>query len=223
MKKILITIIIILFVAFMAFKYFTRPIKIDDISTPLTKEETNPKKSINSEYYQINQNKSSLKFSIDETLNGKPSTPEGESNQIYGGIIFNRNSGELSVGSNNIQIDARTFKTDNPQRDGAINRFILKTTTEGNQYITFKLSRPVKFNPDLSEQNVTVAGTLAISGVTQSINFPITIKKVDDTLLISFKTNIKRSDYDLKIPNIPFVANVSDEFTLRGDIVAQKK
>jgi polyisoprenoid-binding protein YceI len=127
----------------------------------------------------------------------------------------------ISLGE--LRLDARTLATDSANRNGAMQRFILKTTTAGNEYIVFKptsgyagtvsLGTPVSFD---------VAGDLTIAGVTKPAVFKVTATVTDTKVTGTATTRIKRSDFGLIIPNIPFVANVDDEFPVTLQIIADK-
>jgi polyisoprenoid-binding protein YceI len=158
-------------------------------------------------------------------LRGEPFSPVGTTSQITGDIIVSNASGTPSANVGLISIDARTIHTDSAQRDGAINRLILKTGTPGNEYVTFK---PTSFS-GLPDQIVpgaafsfSVTGDLTISGVTKSETLAITATLDGDTISGTMSGSFKRSDFNLVIPNIPFVANVSDEIKISSTFVATR-
>jgi len=63
--------------------------------------------------------------------------------------------------------------------------------------------------------NLTLTGDLTIAGVTKMASFTTSNVLVSpDTIMGDVQATIKRSDYGLIIPNIPFVANVPDEFII---------
>lgn len=171
--------------------------------------------------FQIVPEQSQASFSIYEDLAGQPNTVVGTTSDVSGQLAIN--TGDLSqtqVGV--IQINARTFVTDSDRRNNAIRNFILNT----NQYelITFtptsltglsgsaQVGQPVTFQ---------VVGDLTIRNITQSVTFDVTVTG-DSEAQITGKasTIIKRSDYQLSIPNVPNVANVGEELTLEFNFVA---
>jgi polyisoprenoid-binding protein YceI len=65
-----------------------------------------------------------------------------------------------------------------------------------------------------------VAGNLTIRDVTQPVTFQITLQAESDNRLNgTASATIKRSDFNLVVPSVPFVANVADEIALELDLV----
>ena len=68
----------------------------------------------------------------------------------------------------------------------------------------------------------TLSGDLEIRDVVQSVTFEMVVTAVSETELSGFgEAIVLRSDYDLQIPSVPGVANVSDEVRLEIDFVAE--
>ena len=66
-----------------------------------------------------------------------------------------------------------------------------------------------------------ISGDLTISGVTKPATFATTITVVSDNQISGLaKTQVLRSDYNLTIPSVPMVANVTDEIQLEFQFVA---
>jgi hypothetical protein len=80
--------------------------------------------------------KSVARYTLTETLSGKPVTVIGET-KIVAGAIFMGESGA----SGEITIDAPTLKTDSENRDRAVGRFILESEKPENRFIIFKIDR----------------------------------------------------------------------------------
>lgn len=175
--------------------------------------------------YRISQFESKAQFTAKEILNGAPFSPVGVTNQIAGDIELDIDHPSASrVGL--IRIDALTLKTDEPKRDGAIARFILKSENPENQYIELRTTElrnmPEKIIEG-TEARFELAGDLTISGVTRPAVFKGTFKvQSGGKLLGTAETTVKRSDYNLQIPSVPFVASVDDIVTLKATIVAEK-
>jgi hypothetical protein len=61
----------------------------------------------------------------------------------------------------------------------------------------------------------------AVRDITQEITFQVTVTPVSETRLQRVaRASVLRSDYDLNIPSVPNVANVSDEVRLEIEFVA---
>lgn len=176
--------------------------------------------------YRIDQENSEAQFSITETLRGKPFTAVGKTNKISGDIIWGaevtRNP-VMKIGV--VRIDATSFVTDSKMRDGAINKFILNTSKQGNESITFiptaissfpetiKIGEPFSFS---------IEGDVKISGMTKKEIFAVTALKTEDSFSGEISGKLKRSDFGLKIPSLDFIANVADVFDISVKFVANK-
>ncbi len=140
-------------------------------------------------------------------------------------------SGELTVDPANpavssigpIRIEAGTFTTDSNRRDGAVRRFVLQTSQF--QFITFTATEYVGL-PDAAaigdEIQFEVTGDLTVRTITKPAIFIVTMQVVSESELRgSAATIIVRDDYELRIPQVPSVANVGEEFIVEFDFVAR--
>ena len=174
--------------------------------------------------FQINQDESQVQFSIYEELRGAPKTVVGVSNQVAGEAAVDLNdlsTAQLGV----IQIDARTLATDDDRRNQAIRNRILHT--DQYEYITFTPTQIIGLNGSaVVGQSYTfqIAGGLTIQDVTQPVVFDATVSvEAPDRLSGSAKTTVQRGDFNLVIPNVPFVANAGEEVTLEINFVLAAK
>lgn len=171
--------------------------------------------------YEISQDESEVSFTLQEDLSGIRTTVVGLSNQVAGQIAANLN--DLSTAQVGIiQVNARTLLTDNNFRNNAIRNQILDT----NQYefITFT---PTAINglPDSVPVGETVSfevvGDLTIRDITNEVVFTVTVTAVsEDRLEGTASTQVLRGDYNLVIPQVQGVANVTDEVLLEITLVA---
>lgn len=172
--------------------------------------------------FRIAPEGSEARFTISEMLRGKPNTVVGKSNQVAGEIAVNPNDlSAAKVGV--IQVDARTLETDTAQRNRAIRNFILNTNSY--EYVTFTPTE-ISGLSGKAEQGKTltfkIAGTLAIRDVSKPVVFDVTARADAGTQLSgTASATINRSDYNLTIPSVPFVANVGEQVKLDIDFVAQ--
>ena len=220
MKKLICFAAIVLLLVGLYF-YVFRPVpapseSINAASTPIANA------TASSTVYHISQTGSSASFKISEVLSGAPFTPVGTTNQIAGDIAVAQSSSSapsLDIGT--ITIDARTFHTDSKSRDGAIGRFILKSDQAGNEFITFM---PTAISAPVQNQGGTWSavstGNLTISGVTKPETFALDFSIANGTLTGTASSTLSRADFNLSIPNIPFVADVSNTFSISADITA---
>ncbi len=227
--KIILTIIVLIIIAVGAFMYATRDVaapSIDLTAHPATStSDTTNAISIASsspediQAYRLSN--SVAEFNIDEVLNGKPKTVVGTTSQVAGTVSVNTNSPELSsVGT--IRINARTFLTDSDRRDSAIARFILKSEIAENEFIEFKPTSVTELKVRSTEPRTpgavsgTIRGDLTIAGITKPATFNVTADtQADGSIKVLASATIKRGDFSLVIPSVPFVANVGESVTLK--------
>ena len=66
-----------------------------------------------------------------------------------------------------------------------------------------------------------ITGDLTVHGITQPATFAMTVTPTSQTELAGAgATTVNRADYDLNIPSVPNVANVSEEVILEIEFVA---
>ncbi len=171
--------------------------------------------------FQIVPEESQARFIINEVLRGKPFTVVGQTNQVAGLIAVNpANPADSTAGP--VRINARTFVTDNTQRNRAINRFILQTNQF--EFIEFTPTAlqgiPAKVTPG-TPFTFQTTGDLTIRDITKPVTFEITVTPVSETRLEAVaRATIQRADYNLVIPDVPFVAGVDEEVQLEVEFVA---
>ena len=163
---------------------------------------------------------SEARFNIYELLNGQDKTVIGKTNQVAGEVAINPNDlSQVKFGP--IQVNARTFATDDSRRNNAIRNRILMT--DQYEYVTFtptSISGLDGSGAVGQTYTFQVSGDLTIRDTTKPVTFDITLKAESDTRLSGFAAaTIKRSDFEIAIPSVPFVANVADEITLELDFV----
>ncbi len=171
--------------------------------------------------YEISQGNSEVRFILNEELRGQPTTVIGVSNQVAGQIAADANDlSSTQVGV--ILINARTFFTDNEFRNNAIQNRILNT----NQFEFIEFTpTAVTGLPDRAEIGETVTfeivGDLTIRDITNEVTFAVSAMVTEvGQLQGSATTQVLRSDYNLQIPSVPNVANVTDEVRLEIDFLA---
>lgn len=220
----LITALLVAVVSTGAFFYFTRDIAAPSQSVQDTVEQLEATDTSGEQVvYRISQSDSQVEYNIFEVLNGADKTVVGTTSEVAGDILLDLSNPSASeVGD--ISINARTFATDEDRRDNAVARFVLQSESDANEFITFKATS-ISGLPDSITQgsavDFQVTGDLTISGVTKSVTFTVNgTLSADNQLSGHAETTVLRSDYGLTIPDVPFVANVGDEVTLKLDFVA---
>lgn len=175
--------------------------------------------------FRLDSSSTTATFTLNEVLRGEPKTVVGTTNDVSGEIALDRqNLEEVRIGT--IRINARTFKTDNEQRNRAIVRMIFKSEDDANEFIEFKPTK-VTINATSTANGqlfpFSVTGDLAISGAKRPAAFEGKAQFISDTeLLGSVETTLRYSDYGLSVPQLPFLANVDELVKLRLDFVAKQ-
>lgn len=197
--------------------------------TPKTEEPATPEiATIASErvQFRISQDESRATFNIYEELNGSPFTVVGTTNQVAGDVVVDlANPNTSQVGE--IVIDLSTLRTDNGNRDNAIRSRILQANQEQYRYGRFVPTdiaglptSPVAVGDSIT---FTITGDLTLVEVTRSVTFEMTLTVESETRLVGRGvTQILYPDFNLRIPSVPFVANVANEVDLFIDFVATR-
>jgi polyisoprenoid-binding protein YceI len=171
--------------------------------------------------YIINPEESQASFSIFEELRGQPVTVVGVTNDVAGEIsvdLSDLSSAQVSP----IVIQAGTLVTDADRRNQAIRNFVLQT---GNfpEIIFTPTSVSGLSGSGAPGETYTfqINGDLTIRDITQPETFDVEVQVVSENQLSGVATSvIPLVDYNLQIPDVPFVANVGDEVPLEFRFVA---
>ncbi len=171
--------------------------------------------------YRISQAQSRVRFELDEDLRGVRITVVGETDQVAGELAVDlADLAATQVGV--IRINARTLTTDNDFRNRAIQNQILQTGAY--EFITFTptavngLPASARVGETLS---FTIVGDLTIRDVTNEVTFAVTATAVSPTQISGTAiATIQRAAYNLRIPEVPSVANVEEEVQLIIEFVA---
>lgn len=216
-KKIIIGSIVVILILVGGFLYITRPASAPtEVSDQISSEVDSSTKGEN--IYRIGEG-SKAEFRIGEILHDEPFTAVGAASNITGMITLS----DETLGFSEIKVNARTFKTDSEKRDGAIARMILKSEKPEHEWITFKITSisglPASA-PMHRDLPFSMTGNLTIAGVTKPVTFSASMNITEDVITGTATATLKRSDFNLTIPNIPFVASVDDSFLISVTIVA---
>ena len=173
--------------------------------------------------YRIVSEESEARYEIDELLRGEPFRVVGRTDQVAGDIILDFADASASqVGV--IRINVRTLMTDEERRDRATRSRILQSAEDAYEFVDFTPTA-LEGLPDAvsvgDTATFTIVGDLKIREITAEARFEATVNVVaEDRLEGTAEATVLRSTYDLIIPNVPFVADVSDEVLLGIEFVA---
>lgn len=173
--------------------------------------------------FQIDPEQSEARFIVDEVLFGNPNTVVGRTSEVSGQIeIDPTHPAQSSVGE--IQINARSLVTDNRFRNRSLSRMILQSNRDEYQFITFTPTT-IEGLPDTAGAGDTfefqITGDLKIREVVQRVTFDVSITADSETEISGLAgATVLRSDFELTIPNVDGVADVTDEVRLELEFVA---
>jgi len=174
--------------------------------------------------FVIDQSQSIASFELDELLSGTPTHVTGITDQVVGQVRVD--PADLSTAEfSDMIINARTFTTGRDQRDRAIRGpIILDSGSDANELITFTptsvdgLSGSIEVGDTVE---FTVTGDLTIKGTTQSVTFASEVTYVDaGTIEGTATTEVTRDMFEIGIPSVPSVADVTNEVLLTLQFVA---
>jgi polyisoprenoid-binding protein YceI len=175
--------------------------------------------------YVILEGESTARFELDEELRGSPKRVVGTTSEVAGQFRFDPD--DLSGAEvSEILINARTFETDSSSRDRAIRGpVVLDSASDEFELITFTPTTLEGLPESAAVGDAiefTVSGDLTIRGTTNPETFEVEATwTAEDRIEGTATTTVDRTDYGIGIPNVPFVANVSEEVLLALDFVAQ--
>ena len=173
--------------------------------------------------FRIVPDESEVRFIIDEILRGEPTTVVGTTNQVAGDIRVDfENPAASEIGR--IRINVRTLRTAEERRDRATRSRILQSAQPEYEFAEFAPTA-IEGLPDMvavgQPVEVRITGDFTIRDITNPVTFEATVTLVsEDRLEGTAATTIERADYDLVIPSVPFVANVSETVGLEIDFAA---
>jgi polyisoprenoid-binding protein YceI len=202
---------------------FTATVAAEDPQEEPTTETTAQVEANQSSQFVIQTGSSEARFYIDEVLRGQPKNVEGITQEVSGGVLI-ESLDPLMVSIQPIEIQAGTLVTDNNFRNRAISDAILQT----GRYPTIVFTPTAVVGlPNSAEPGQTysfeVTGDLTIREITQPVTFQVTLTaQSEDYISGSASATINRTDYELNIPSVPQVADVSEQVLLEFDFNANR-
>ncbi len=175
--------------------------------------------------FSIVDDESLASFTLQEDLRGVRTTVIGSTNEVGGSIMVDlANPTNSTIGA--IVINARTLETDNSFRNRALRSQILKSARNEFEFIVFEPRTLSNFSANsvaVGESiGFDIAGDLTVVGVTRSVIFSAAVTLDSETQISgSAAANLLYADFGLVIPEVPSVANVTDDVELRLDFVAR--
>ncbi len=195
------------------------PLQAIPLQTESASAATDP--SLSELLYTIDQSQSRARFIVDEVLRGQPQTVVGGTDQVAGQIAADPTQPSTAqVGT--IAVNARTIATDDSQRNNALRRWILGT--DDYELIIFTPTAIVGAPASATigqPSSFQITGLLTIKDVTRPVTFDATVTPVStNELKGTASSTIRYGDWNINIPDVPFVAGVGDQVRLELDFVA---
>jgi polyisoprenoid-binding protein YceI len=167
--------------------------------------------------FTIDSSASQASFTTHEVLFGSPKTVVGTTDQVAGEILINlTNPQQSQVGQ--IKVDVSTLATDNDMRNNTLQGRILETGDPSNQYATFTAASysglPSSITPGQTV-TFTITGNFTVHQVTKVETFTVSLTEKSAKQVTGTATAVVRySDFNMSVPNVPNVSDVSDNVTL---------
>jgi polyisoprenoid-binding protein YceI len=157
-------------------------------------------------------------------LRGEPQTVVGATSELAGQFVLDLEDLTQTQFSDFV-VNARTFVTGSSNRDRAIRGpIILNSATDEFEFITFSVKEALGLDGSAGLGDTltfTLVGDLTIRDQTNEVEFEVTATLVDASTVDGTATaDVLRSDFGIGIPNVPSVADVTDEVTLQLEFVA---
>lgn len=173
--------------------------------------------------FNIDQAQSEVSFTLSEVLNGNPTTVVGTTDQVAGQIAVDFGAPQNSqVGE--IVINVRTLATDSGMRDRMIRGQILESSRAEYEFANFTptaisgLPQTITLGEPITFQ---ITGDLTLRTITQPVTFEVTVMpESEDKISGTATATVQRADFQLNIPRVPSVADVSEEVKLEINFVA---
>lgn len=174
-------------------------------------------------YFSIVGEESRVRFMLNEELRGQPVRVRAETDQVAGCIYIDVANPQNTLLAP-IEINLRTLETDSENRNRAIRSQILESAKDEYEFTQFVptaitgLPTSVTIGQPFTFQ---VTGDLKLREITNSVTFEVTVTPITETRIEGKGTaQVTREAYDLNIPSVPGVANVSNEVDLEIEFVA---
>ena len=175
--------------------------------------------------FSIVAEESEARFTLEENLRGVRTTVIGVTSEVGGRIMVDlANPSASSIGT--ILINARTLETPESFRNRALRSQILRSAQDEHEFIVFEPRELSNFSAASIAVGDTitfdVTGDLTVSGVTNSVTFSASVTLESESQISgSASVNLHYADFGLVIPDVPSVANVTDDVDLSFEFVAR--
>tara|TARA_B100000676_G_scaffold104759_1_gene104525 strand:- start:1186 stop:1905 length:720 start_codon:yes stop_codon:yes gene_type:complete len=163
--------------------------------------------------YLITEQLANLDFPIDAI---------GETNQISGSIIFNKN-GNIIEDESKITVNVNSLKSDSSRRDRYISRRSLESEKYPEATIFIKEIRNLPWPlPESGSAEINIIGDMNVHGVTDRIAWDTDVNFNKNKINGIAKTNFKFEKFNMDLPRVAIVLSVENNIRLELEFVAEK-
>lgn len=170
--------------------------------------------------FHINSGKSEARFLISEVLLGQPKVVVGATRQVAAEVGVDLSDlSKIQIGE--VQINARTLKTDDDRRNGMLGNRILATAQyEFIKFAPTQIAGLTGVGSPGAKLPFTIQGDLTVRQITKPVTFAATLEILSPSeLKVTANAAVKRADFQLQIPSVPSVANVGEDVRLEINAV----
>lgn len=163
-----------------------------------------------------------VRFLIEETLAGNHKLVVGATSTVSGAFRATP-SNLMATTFEPVAIDAATFVTDSDRRNGAINRFILKTSAYPKIIFTPTGFAEVPAMVEVGQEfEGWLEGTLSVLGKDIPLSFALSARFASEYEFTgSGTTTISREEWGISVPMPPLVTWVADPLVFEMDFTAK--
>ncbi len=172
--------------------------------------------------FMLDATATEVRFLIEETLGGNHKLVVGATSTVSG--AFRATPSDLMATTfEPVVIDAATFVTDSNQRNGAINRFILRTSAHPEIVFTPTGFAEVPAMVEVGQAfEGRLEGTLSVLGKEIPLSFALSARFASEHEFTgSGTTTISREEWGINVPMPPLVTWVADPLVFEMDFTAK--
>lgn len=191
-------------------------------SQPAQEEPDEPVTVVEPADFVLDATATEVRFLVEETLAGNHKLVVGATSTVSG--AFQATPSDLMAATfEPVVIDAATFVTDSDRRNGAINRFILKTNTYPDIVFTPTGFAEVPAMVEVGQEfEGRLVGTLSVLGKEIPLSFALSARFASEHEFTgSGTTTISREEWDISVPMPPVVTWVADPLVFEMDFTAK--
>ena len=191
-------------------------------SQPAQEEPDEPVTVVEPANFVLDATATEVRFLVEETLAGNHKLVVGATSSVSG--AFQATPSDLMATTfEPVVIDAATFVTDSDRRNGAINRFILKTNAYPEIVFTPTGFAEVPAMVEVGQEfEGRLEGTLSVLGKEIPLSFALSARFASEHEFTgSGTTTISREEWDISVPMPPLVTWVADPLVFEMDFTAK--